>query len=509
MQTIPNFDATFCGKLPPHQTNLIQPHGVLFVLDRQRLEIIQVSDNLSSLTGQEPASVIGKPLVDLLCSAEHTLHQFRDQAFADRQPLQLSVQTSNGPTTCSALAHAKGNLLYVEILLPGLVAGASRSFLDVYQQIRNFLQAVSGKEDINEFAAAVAKQTQLVSGFDKVMVYSFNAEWHGTVIAEEKQPDQPAYLGLRFPASDIPKPVRDLYLKNPYRFIPNSAYQPARLYPLLHPQTRGFTDLSDCNLRSVAAVHLEYLKNMEVSASLSLRLVHEGKLWGLVSCHHRDAMYFSYETLGFLELLSEIISAQLSIVLNNGVAAKRQALQSSLTALVPALHDADSLEEALTSHAPAIQAMLGAGGLAFQYNGFIHTTGNVPESADLKALLYWLEVQLPEQIVHHASLPQAFEEAAAFADVGSGLLALPIVPEKGAFLVAFRPETIMEVAWGGNPHEALQFEADGKAYHPRNSFNIWKQTTRQTARPWTTEELEIAEALQLILTRLALRSVHA
>jgi light-regulated signal transduction histidine kinase (bacteriophytochrome) len=112
-------------------------------------------------------------------------------------------------------------------------------------------------------------------------------------------------------------------------------------------------------------------------------------------------------------------------------------------------------------------------------------------------------------LLHLPSLPQAFDEAESFAQIGSGLLAMPVVPEKGNFVVAFRPECIEEVSWGGNPNEALQFEADGKTYHPRNSFQVWKQTVRHTARAWSPEELAIAEAFRNVLTGIALRRLHA
>lgn len=505
-QNLPNYDATFCGKLPLHQTNLIQPHGFLFVLDADSFDILQISDNVQELLSKEPAVLVGtafKKVVDENSFVQ--LQQVTRQATGAKQPIRLNLASGDAFIPCSGLVHEKGGLLLVEVLNPLLADGKGRSFLDAYQDIRTLMHETTRSGNLTAFAVAVARVMRRLSGFDKVMVYSFDADWNGTVIAEEKAEAMVSYLGLRFPASDIPKPARDLYLKNPYRFIPNSGYKPVKLFPLLNPNTHTLTDLSGCDLRSVAAVHLEYLKNMEVTASLSLRLVHNGRLWGLVSCHHRTPLYLSFETLGFFELLSDIISAELSIVVNNYVAGKQQALQGRLTQLVSKLHNEDSLQTALEKNAPEVQQLLGAGGLAYNLNGHVQYSGQAPEENDLHRLFYWLQVQSPQELVHLPSLPHIFEEAASFAAVGSGMLALPVVPDKGNFVVAFRPEAIEEVSWGGNPHEALQFEADGKTYHPRHSFNVWKQTVRNTAKPWSVEELTVAEAFRNVLTGIALR----
>ncbi len=509
-QNLPNYDATFCGKLPLHQTNLIQPHGFLFVLEASTMEVLQVSDNIESIAGKAPAEIAGSPIGQIVdASTLEQLQKLTQNKDGVRQPVKIGLNTAGGVVACSGLMHEKNGLLLLEVLNPDFADAGGGSFLEVYQDIRSMMHHTGQSDNIAHFATAVAQAVRRFSGFDKVMVYSFDADWHGTVLAEEKEAEMDAYLGLRFPASDVPKPARDLYLKNPYRFIPASDYKPARLYPLINPVTHTLTDLSHCDLRSVAAVHLEYLKNMKVGASMSLRLVHNGKLWGLVSCHHRTPKYFSFETIGVFELLSEIISAQLSIVLNNAVAQKQQSLQEGLTHLVPQLHATNNLQQAVAENAEAVQQLLGASGLAYNLNGHISTVGQVPNANDLHRLFFWLQVQSPEGPVHQPSLPQVFDEAAAFAQIGSGMLALPVVPQKGQFVVAFRPEAIEEVSWGGNPHEALQVEADGKTYHPRNSFKVWRQRVQHTAKAWSKEELMIAEAFRNVLTGIALQQMHA
>jgi light-regulated signal transduction histidine kinase (bacteriophytochrome) len=508
-QTIPNFDASFCGRLPLHQTNLIQPHGVLFVLDPATLEVMQVSENIDVLAPLQAQAIAGAGFEKITDAASFAqLKQMTSGALPEKQTLAITLVAGADRITCSASVHQKGAVLFLELLLPQYAKAAGRSFLQVYQDIKTTMTGLGQQQDVGGFSEAVAREMRRLSGFDKVLVYSFDDDGHGTVLAEEKVAEMDAYLGLRFPASDIPKPARDLYLKNAYRFIPNCDYQPARLYPLIHPQTNAFSDLSTCDLRSVAGVHLEYMRNMQITASMSIRLVHNGKLWGLVSCHNRQAHYFTFEELGLFELLSGIFSAQLSLVLNNTVGKEQQKLQEQLTALVPKLNT-DDLFEALGNNAPELMTMLDADGLAYSIDGQTGTLGQVPDEEDLDRLFYWLQVQESDELRHLPSLSKTFEEAIHFTGVASGILALPMVPQQGSFLVAFRPEAVEEVAWGGNPFDALQVESDGKTYHPRNSFKIWKQTVENTSRPWTEAEQHIAAALKNVLAGIVIKRLHA
>ncbi|WP_114941825.1 GAF domain-containing protein, partial [Mucilaginibacter endophyticus] len=156
---------------------------------------------------------------------------------------------------------------------------------------------------------AAVHELRRITGFDGIMMYRFDEDWNGTVIAEEKDaPELEHYLGHTFPGSDVPRQARDLYLKNSYRLIPDRDFTPVRLYPVMNPVTNTFIDLSDCNLRGVAAVHLEYLKNMNVQASMSIRVIDNGKLWGLIACHHVRPHYLSFETGAVCEMLSSVIS---------------------------------------------------------------------------------------------------------------------------------------------------------------------------------------------------------
>jgi light-regulated signal transduction histidine kinase (bacteriophytochrome) len=220
----------------------------------------------------------------------------------------------------------------------------------VYQELKFVIAAIEATASIEDAARLAVNELKRISGFDKVMVYQFDADWNGTVIAEAMEPEMEPYFGLKFPASDIPKQAREMYRKNPYRFIPDVAYQPVRLYPVLNPVTGGFTDLTDSNLRSVAGVHLEYLRNMRVAASMSTRIVKDEQLWGLISCHHRTAKPLSYQMCSLFELLSTIISAKVTALEQRKEYLFKSEMHTLYSRLVERIYNSRRLPNACTNN---------------------------------------------------------------------------------------------------------------------------------------------------------------
>ncbi|MEI6947262.1 PAS domain-containing protein [Paraflavisolibacter sp. H34] len=491
----PNYDALFCGKQPLHQTNLIQPHGVLLVVNPKGYTLIQASENVTSLLGLTAREVVRQPLQRFLTADSFSalLQRAAGGLFRRKAPLSLDFTTPGGPVTYMALVHEKHEALLVEVQFTDRLEGPQNSFIQVFQQVKDVMAAVESARTPQEVCLAAAPAIKRLSGIDKVMIYSFDEEWNGTVLAEVMEEGMESYLGLKFPASDIPKPARDLYLKNPFRIIPDRTYEPVALFPHLNQLTGTLTDLTDCSLRSVAPVHLEYLGNMKVQASLSARIVHNEQLWGLIACHHRTAKFLSFEECSFFELLSNIVSARISSLIHQESAAVKLQLQQHFGRLVEGVYLYDNLTRALLHHQEDLQRLLSAEGVAICWNGTIETVGLTPETDEIRHLVSWLRQKNVARTLHLPSLPKAYEAAAAFADAGSGLLALPIQVEQGNYILAFRPEVIQKVNWGGNPFDALRIEPGAATYHPRHSFQIWKETVMHTAAPWRTEEVAMAE----------------
>jgi len=494
-----NFDSDFCGSLPLHHINSIQDYGYLLVLDIKSLLFVQVSENVSGLLHKELKDIIGSPLSD--CIEHDDLLKISDlvnKGIKERVPLSLGFSDSSITDTFNALLHIKSDILIIELEKAG--TGGSSSFSDTYQRIKHISATIDLAATVQQVCDIAIRELRNISGFDGVLMYQFDEEWNGTVIAENKDERLSAYFGQTFPASDVPKQARQLYLKNPYRLIPDRNYKPVRLYPVINPVTNAFTDLSDCNLRGVAAVHLEYMKNMGIEASMSIRVIYNDTLWGLISCHHIGPKYIDFEVCSTFEWLSDVISNKISLLINKERYQIAQELQQKRIILTDQVYSDGELAAGLMHHQEAnIMSLFGATGAVLVLNGKIESTGLVPGKDELENLLLWLEGKNQDKVFSTDYIAGLYAEAEEYADRVSGLIFIPINTNKADFVVCFRPELIEDISWGGNPNLAINFEKDSKVYHPRNSFELWKQTVSQHSLPWTSHELEVAESLRNFL----------
>lgn len=485
-----NYEAEFCGRVPLNQTNLIQPHGVLLIVDPKDFRIIQLSENASDVLGADFKEVVSKSLFDFIDQAQAEKFKDRFQGnITGKLPFTFSFPSGDH----LASVQSSRQLLIIEVENEKRSNANTDSFLSIYQELKYAMTAVEAAATTEEACKVAVKELKRIAGFDKIMIYRFDSEWNGDVIAEVKEDGMDSYMGLKFPASDVPKQARDLYKKTAYRLIPNVEYTPVRLYPVINPSTNAFTDLSHSNLRSVAGVHLEYLKNMGVVASMSTRILVDGELWGLIACHHRTAKYLSFEMCSVFELLSNVISAKISAVQKQDVYSYKASMQDLYAELLEQIYKQENLHGIFDNRKEDLLKLLSADGIAFVTNDQVFSIGRTPDEPDMEEMIIWLQSNVTNRTYHNSQLSSVFEPSEKYSNVASGILALPIQPERGNYILAFRPEVLQKVNWGGNPNEAVQFEADGKKYHPRNSFNQWQQTVKQTSIPWKTEEIEVAE----------------
>ncbi|MFT2009834.1 GAF domain-containing protein [Pontibacter sp. 13R65] len=492
-----NYDSDFCGSIPLHLVNLIQPHGMLLVLEKEELTIIQVSENVSEFLGMQAEDLLEHPLSHFLPAAqfEDLTAKMKQQGNLDKISYSLSFNSRPEQEPLTALLHTGPEYVLIELEY-NETAPADNSFRVLYQQIKFITSLLKQAGSAQQIAQIAATEMKRVSGFDRVLVYQFDPTWNGIVIAQEKEANMDDYMGLRFPASDVPKQARDLYFRNPYRLIPNKAYTPVRLIPIINSLTQRFTNLSDCNLRSVASVHLEYLTNLGITASMSLPIIIDNKLWGLISCHHKTAKNPSYEVRSALELLSDIVAAQLAAKERERVISNRAELQRVHGKLMEQLYTNQVFAEGLLLGEVNIQHLLSLTGAAVTFDGGTWTYGNTPEAQDLRELVSWLRRNKIDKLFSTDSLPKIYVQSKEYKDVVSGLIVLPINAEQGEYILGFRSEVLQTVKWGGDPNQAIQMEPDGKTYHPRNSFATYQETVKYTSLPWLTEELEVAETLR-------------
>jgi two-component system, chemotaxis family, sensor kinase Cph1 len=499
------YDSEFCGSLPLHNINLIQPYGYLIVVDRS-LSITQVSANADELFALPAQDLIQKNLSDFIEASEKERLMTRlSSGVTNKVPLYITIRNNEGAVVPAiAIVHLKNDFFVLEIEK----SSQQNTFIDVYQEIRFSMAAIEQASSVKEVCEVAIRELRKLSGFNKVMMYRFDETWNGTVVAEASDHDLEPYLGLTFPASDIPKQARELYLKNSYRLIPTRDFNPVPLYPVRNPNLNAFLDLSDCNLRSVPTVHLEYLENMDVMASMSTRVIVDEKLWGLIACHHKTEKNLSYEERSMFELLSSVISAKIQSILSKEKFEFINKLREQRAKLVDWVYAENNIVKGLFHHEVTISDLLGANGAIISQNGNIESIGDVPDQNEIRNLVLWLQNKGVDRIFSESRLVDRYDHAANYTQIGSGIIAIPIDKERGDYIIAFRPEIITDVNWGGNPDEAINFESDGKKYHPRNSFRLWKETVVHTSAPWHSEEVVIAEEVRSFIFEFSSKYIY-
>ncbi len=503
------YDSEFCGSLPLHYINHIQQYGVLLVLEKNTLNIVQVSQNTAEHLGLDHTLLLKKSFKELISEqqASKIIHRCGGSN-AGKIPFKLTLSVPAGEKDFLCLLHPREEYLIIEIETADSDIQSDAGFVSVYQELKFVMAALEQASSLQEVCTTAVSEMKKISGFDRVLAYQFDEYWNGLVIAEVVEENMEPYLGLRFPASDIPQQARALYLQNPYRLIPDRNYEPVKLHPVMNPLTQTFTDLSDCNLRSVATVHIEYLKNMKVMASMSIRILVDGKLWGLISCHHRSSMFLSYDICSVFELLSGIISSKIASLYRQESLKLKSELQTIQSQLVEQIYS-HGIPEGLLKGKLSLLDLFRAEGAAVIYNNEMMLTGTTPDPAVIQELVIWLQSRNIDAIYSVNSLVETYDTHYKDSEIASGMIVLPVNFEKGEYIIVFRPEVIRKVNWGGNPDERIQFEEDRKVYHPRNSFGMWLQTVKNTSVSWRKEEIDIAGSLRNTLLEYAMKNPHA
>lgn len=490
------YDSQFCGNLAIHQTNSIQDYGYLLIIGTNSLEIIQGSENIVEITTKSIKDIIGEDFSLFLDPSDaQRLKKELSMGPRNRIPFQCILPGTAGKTDLEMLLHIQKEQTILEIEKAHQIP--ERSFSEVFQEVRSFISTLERSNNLEQICQLSIQEIRRLSGFDGIRMYRFDEDWNGTVVAEEIEGALEPYLGQTFPASDVPKQARALYIKNPYRLIPNRNYVPSRLFPVINPITNGFLDLSVCNLRSIAGVHLEYMANMNVMASMSIRVMVDGALWGLISCHHITEKYLPVELRSIFEWLSMEISYRISAVIKNEQLRQSADMLELKGSITEQLFSKGNIISGLVEDTNKnLLRLFNASGFAVILDGKISTSGEVPPMDALEDLFLWATGKSFGNIFHTNGLSDILEEAKSFKEVASGIMIIPVNDKNEDFIICFRPEVIQTIKWGGDPNHAFTMEKDGVSYHPRNSFKLWLETLHGQSLPWLPTEIEAAESLR-------------
>jgi len=489
-------DLTNCDREPIHISGHIQPHGVLLVVREPQLEILQVSENTLHLLGFAPESAIGQDLSLLFdrVQLEKLKACLRNENLKTVNPIKLYVERPGKSLEFDCILHRVQEVLMVELELA--TSQENLSVFSFYHSVRATVSKIQSAKNLKDLCQVTVEEVRQISGFDRVMVYQFDPEGNGAVIAEDKAEKLSPFLGLNYPSSDIPKQARQLYSLNWLRLIPDINYQPVPIVSGKNAVTTQPRDLSFSVLRSVSPIHIEYLQNMGVAASMSISLIKDKELWGLIACHNYTPKYLNYELRAACEFIGQVMSLELQSKEGNEDYDYKLHLKSLQTKIFEDISTSENLSQVLVKCQHNLLEAVNAQGAAIVFGDNCYRVGQTPQGESLKYLTQWVQKHLKQEIFYTDSLTKCYPEAEEFKDTASGCLAIAISPTQKIYVLWFRPEVIKTVNWAGNPNKPLQTDEDGNyRLSPRKSFELWKENVRYKSLPW--KQCEIDAALEL------------
>ncbi len=488
----------------------IQSHGVLIALDGRR--VAMVSANASTMFGMASTAMLG-------CHAGEILGPLAEsQVFAAEVRGELSPSV---PTfldiRCAALAsaipaqiHRTGELTVIEMEWQQN-QNVSRdlprnSFIPVHDSLWSFDETA----DIESYSAFIADQLRVLTDFDRVLVYRFDDDWNGAVIAESRNDHLPTLNGHRFPSGDIPSQARALYAKNLIRLLADSLAPPIPLIPARNPVTGAPLDMSFSVLRAMSPVHLEYLKNMGVRASVSVSLIVNGRLWGLIACHNREPRQVSFRLRELIEIIGRTASLKLSTMNASQRSCYMSRIQIILTELTRMLRDHGDIGQLVKLMNTEILNLVGADGVAIGIGSQRYYAGVTPNDQQVEALAAWVKYRVSTDMEFHCDcLESLYSPASEFVTNGAGLLAICIKEPFNDYILWFRREMSQTISWAGNPEKSLVIDTSGPRIEPRRSFSAWIQKVRGHSLPWKEQECDVARSLSRSLVEfLAVRAMN-
>lgn len=489
---------TNCESEPIHIPGSIQPHGFLIGISPQTGLIDFCSSNSSVYSGISPESLLGKSLDDFFGSDQNA----RFGAFLQKnegnfsKPYVFSIHDTDFNTTI----HRSGETLILE-LEP--VPDVTPDLPDIYNQTRGFLSLMEKHSYLPELCLDIADETRAITGYDRVMIYRFDEEYNGEVIAESKREDLVSFANQKYPHTDIPVQARELYIKNPLRIITDVNYQPVPLLTLDDAGTKSnkSLDLSLSVLRSVSPIHIEYLKNMGVGATLTVSLLKDNKLWGLIACHHYSPKVLPHYVRLSVLLHGNLLTSQIGV---REVSEEFEIGQAADKALMESLALLNANENFIGEDhkANSLLDLANATGLAIYYNGQIFKSGVLPENEDLLSLMHDLSEKYPTSSIHTEQLVTLFPEREHLSKFAAGIVYHSITGGDHDGILWVRSERRETINWAGNPNKAVVVNESGAVrLSPRKSFELWLEEVKNKSQKWRKSEINTTSSFAYALQK--------
>lgn len=472
-----------CAAEPIRTPGSIQPHGRLLVLDGETSKLAAFSANWKPDEVEECLASLSPRMLSGLASGA--------------SPVSIGKVVLKG-VSFDAYAHRNRTHCIVEF-----ERSTELNIVDppIYSLTRVFLPKLQEATSLAQLTLLAAREMRRLTGFGRCLIYRFNENGDGEVLAEDRDDGYESYAGHHFPAADIPQQARDLYLLNQFRLIADATYIPVPLMSLAPSVGAESIDLSQAQLRSVSPIHLEYMRNMGTLASMSVSIVIEGRLWGLVSCHDHHPRHLSTPTKLACEHLGQLLALQIQSGEATSAVSEGFALRQITLAIVSHLSESDGTLQHLVREASLLLRLTRSHGAAVVLDDMVWSVGDVPDEAQIQSLAHWVS-GMGVEVYESSELAAHFDSARDFRNA-AGVLAVSISQVHRHLIIWFRPELVQTVNWAGDPRKA-SVSGDGRI-HPRASFASWAEEIRGRSKPWSPVEIGAVAELRQALIGIVLR----
>lgn len=495
-----------CAKEPIHLPGSIQPHGFMLVLEPDTLAVLQASENIQRWLGEAAEQWLGRHLPELLQGGEQVARLLAERTSEEHKPVHVAdvrfaVGNYDGPPI-ALMAHRFDSVVIAEFEPAGDVLTA---YANLYPLVRTFIGQLQGAESIEQVCAQAVAEVKRITGFGRVKAYRFDEAGDGLVLAELADEGYLSYLGLCFPAADIPPQARALYCANRIRVIEDANYVPAALVPALNPLTERPLDLSYAALRSVSPVHLQYMRNMRTLASMSISIVVGGRLWGLISCHHAEPRAVRFQSRTACELLGSVLSLQIESMELHVRNQRLLGVRQQIVQLLSVMADRDSVRDGALALSDTLLGFARAQGAAIITASSCDLVGETPDEAMVLALTEWLAERGGHEVFHSDNVGRDIPSLPGLAAQVGGVLAVAISEIHSHYLIWFKPEQARSVVWAGKPEKSI---SDSGVLNPRHSFDSWQETVKGYSSPWDPLEIEGVAELRTAVLGIVLRKAE-
>lgn len=498
-------DLSNCENEPIHLPGRIQPHGFLLALRPGSLTVSEASANLESFIGVGWRAALDAPIRDLLETDSAALLN-KSATLNDPQaanPLELAFKSRNGGESprFNCQLHRSGDALVLEC--EPLYEMPTVNYRSFYNYLVLSINKFQRSKSLAELCQMITEQIQSLTGYDRVMVYKFDKNMNGEVIAETAQLHiQDSFLNLRYPSTDIPPQARELYLRNTLRIIPDISYEPVDLYRSPEEASEDPLDLTLSTLRSVSPIHVEYLQNMGVEATLVISLVIDGKLWGLVACHHYEQKYLPYQIRKASEFISRVLAYNISLREQADSYERITQFKQKQAELLNYIYSATDVMTGLTEHRLTLKDLIDCDGAIVYINDALRLIDSgLPADVALQ-LIAWLDEQPFDVYYETEHLKALFPAAGPYQEKVSGLLVIRLGPDSSEYIIWLRGEFAHSIDWAGKPTKNVQEMESVPRLSPRKSFEKWQERVEGYSRAWESWEIEGAQSLQAHLAEL-------